>query len=133
MLEYLAEEEQRLKDWEATLAKGWEELLEARNNITASEQDLDRERNEIQQQQLHLDNLEKDVASRIELLGQTISGPAAVGDSPSAWGKPRSSLRLKRIAFSIAKFLALAQGRDNAESYRRAVRHWQCDLQWLAS
>jgi hypothetical protein len=46
------------------------------------------------------------------------------------WGEPRSSVRLRRMAHSVARFSRLAQGRSSVD-LSEACRHWARDLAWL--
>jgi hypothetical protein len=50
-------------------------------------------------------------------------------DYRSEWGNPRSSARLRKMAYSIASFCRNAKRRPHAMGY--AIAHWEEDLNWL--
>jgi hypothetical protein len=83
-LEYLAAEEQRLKDWEATLAKDREEVGEARKNVTALIDHLDAKQKKVQRQMAQLEEQGTELASRVELLAQLESVQATLDQEKQA-------------------------------------------------
>lgn len=46
------------------------------------------------------------------------------------WGVPRSSLRLERMAYSIARFYRMTHARQHGD-FREACEQWKRDLRWL--
>jgi len=57
--------------------------------------------------------------------------PRRFGPDYSAfWGPPSSSLRLERMANSLARFYRLASGRQYGD-FSAACKHWERDLAWL--
>jgi hypothetical protein len=52
------------------------------------------------------------------------------GFEPSEWGEPKSSHRLRKMAYSIAAFTRSAK-RKKLTSFEDAIRHWETDLKYL--
>jgi hypothetical protein len=50
-------------------------------------------------------------------------------DYRNQWGRPRSSLRLQKMAYSIAAFCRNAKRRP--EAMQMAIAEWEADLDWL--
>jgi hypothetical protein len=67
--------------------------------------------------------LDRAMAANLNLDGQNRFG--------SDWGNAGEKNRLHKLAQSIAKFIVLHRGRENADSYETAIEQWESDLAWL--